>query len=175
MGVQGLTLCVGEAAGMIAERSVGYDERSLRRRRAGDRCATLLRGEVGEGLLPGGQGSPGVHQAQHWGIRARVLWLSTGAVVLLLVGIIRFAIRGERHLGTSTQRATYQALHTANLAAPALRTGLHGAGASRSIVQLHSLLGSRGVILADLEGVLASEGIDAVHREPSSTRHWPER
>jgi two-component system LytT family sensor kinase len=93
-----------------------------------------------------------------------VLWLSTGAVVLLLVGIVRFAIRGERHLGTSTQRATYQTLHTANLAAPALRTGLHGGGASRSIVQLHSLLGSRGVILADLEGVLASEGIDAVHR-----------
>jgi two-component system LytT family sensor kinase len=93
-----------------------------------------------------------------------VLWLSTGAVVLLLVGTIRFAIRGERHLGTSTQRATYQTLHTANLAAPALRTGLHGAGARRSIVQLHSLLGSSGVVLADLEGVLASEGIDAGHR-----------
>jgi two-component system LytT family sensor kinase len=92
-----------------------------------------------------------------------VLWLSAGAVVLLLAGIIRFAIHGERHLGTSTQRATYQALHTANLAAPALRTGLHGAGAGRSIAHLHSLLGSRGVILADLEGVLASEGIDAVH------------
>jgi two-component system LytT family sensor kinase len=92
-----------------------------------------------------------------------LLWLSTGAVVLILVGIIRFAIRGERHLGTSTQRATYQALHTANLAAPALRTGLHGAGATRSIAHLHSLLGSRGVILADLERVLASEGIDTVH------------
>ena len=46
-----------------------------------------------------------------------------------------------------------------------MRTGLHGAVAGRSIAHLHSLLGSRGVILANLKGVLASEGIDSVHRE----------
>jgi two-component system LytT family sensor kinase len=92
------------------------------------------------------------------------LWLILGGLVLTLAGVVRFAVRGQRHLGTSSQRNTYEALHTANLAAPSLRTGLNRPGATVAISHLHSLLGSRAVVLADLEGILASEGIDEDHR-----------
>ncbi len=91
------------------------------------------------------------------------LWLALVAMVILIAGVVRFAFRGQRRLGTPTQRAAHSALHTANLAAPALRTGLNKDAAQRSIAHLRDLLGTRGVVLADIDGVLAAEGVDAEH------------
>ena len=91
-------------------------------------------------------------------------WLALIAIVVLIAGVVRFAFRGQRRLGTPIQRAAHVALHTANLAAPALRTGLNKNAAERSIPYLRGLLGTRGVLIADIDGVLASEGIDGEHR-----------
>ena len=38
------------------------------------------------------------------------------AIVILIAGVVRFAFRGQRRLGTPMQRAAHVALHTANLA-----------------------------------------------------------
>jgi two-component system LytT family sensor kinase len=92
------------------------------------------------------------------------LWLALIAMVILIAGVVRFAFRGQRRLGTPTQRAAHVALHTANLAAPALRVGLTQESAERSVSHLRELLGTRGVVLADVDGILAAEGIDAEHR-----------
>jgi two-component system LytT family sensor kinase len=90
-------------------------------------------------------------------------WFALVAVVVLIAGVVRFAFRGQRRLGTPMQRAAHSALHTANLAAPALRTGLNKNAADRSISYLRDLLGTRGVLIADVDGILASEGIDPEH------------
>jgi two-component system LytT family sensor kinase len=92
------------------------------------------------------------------------LWLTLIAVVLLIGGVGWFAWRGGRHLGTPTQRATYEALHTASLAAPALRSGLTHESASRAVPYLRALLGASGVVLADDGGVLAADNVDGAHR-----------
>jgi two-component system, LytTR family, sensor kinase len=91
------------------------------------------------------------------------LWLAVVAIVGLILVIVRYAIRGERRLGTPTQRAAHETLHTANLAAPALRTGLNESAATRSIPHLRALVGTRGVAIADVEGILAAEGLDEAH------------
>jgi two-component system LytT family sensor kinase len=91
------------------------------------------------------------------------LWLALIAIVILIAAVVRFAFRGQRRLGTPMQRASHVALHTANLAAPALRTGLNQSSAERSISHLRNLLGTRGLVIADVDGVLAAEGIDATH------------
>ena len=99
-----------------------------------------------------------------WRQVTEVLWVAVAGVVLLLVGVLRFAVRGERRLGTPAQRAGYETLRTANLVAPELRSGLQQAGNSRVTGHLRSLLGTPGVVLADLAGVLASENVDEAHR-----------
>ncbi len=91
------------------------------------------------------------------------LWLTLIALVLVIGGVAWFALRGGRHLGTPTQRATYEALHTARLAAPALRSGLTQETAARAVPHLRTLLGAAGLALADPGGLLAGEGVDAVH------------
>jgi two-component system LytT family sensor kinase len=92
------------------------------------------------------------------------LWLALIAIVILIAGVVRFAFRGQRRLGTPTQRAAHVALHTANLAAPALRAGLTKDSAERSVSHMRDLLGTRGVVMADVDGILAAEGVDAEHR-----------
>lgn len=61
-------------------------------------------------------------------------------------------------LGTEAERATYHALHTAALAAPALREGLTGPSAERSIRHLRTLLATPTAVLADRDGILAWDG-----------------
>jgi two-component system LytT family sensor kinase len=84
-------------------------------------------------------------------------------VLLVLGGLAWVGFRGSRRLVTPTQRAAYQALHTANLAAPALRAGLTRESAARAVPYLRSLLDTPGVVLADLGGVLRAENVDAHH------------
>ncbi len=91
------------------------------------------------------------------------LWLTLIVAILAIGGVAWFALRGGRHLGTPTQRATYEALHTASLAAPALRAGLNQDSAARAVPYLRTLLGARGAALADLGGTLATENVDEEH------------
>jgi two-component system LytT family sensor kinase len=91
------------------------------------------------------------------------LWLALIGVVFLIGAVAWFAFRGGRHLGTPTQRATYEALHTASLASPALRSGLTQESAGRAVPYLQTLLGVPGVALADHGGILASESLDGEH------------
>ncbi len=70
---------------------------------------------------------------------------------------------GRRALVTSAERATYDALHEASLAAPFLRAGLTSEAAGRSAGHLLRLLGSSAVCLTDTEDVLAWEGEGADH------------
>lgn len=92
-----------------------------------------------------------------------VLWLIVAVVLVISAGIARFAVRGTRRLGTATQRASYETLHTANLAAPALRTGFHAEAVRRALPHLRSLLGTEGVVVADVEGILGADRVDSQH------------
>jgi two-component system LytT family sensor kinase len=96
-------------------------------------------------------------------------WWIFGAVLVaaaaILAGVVRYTVRGGRNLVTASQRTSYQALHTANLAAPALRNGLSAENVARAVDHLRSLLGTTGVVVADGEGVLGADGVDAEHAE----------
>ncbi len=78
--------------------------------------------------------------------------------VAVVVAVGRNLLRSFRDLGTDAERATYQTLHAASLAAQHLRTGLNPASASRASRQLRSLLGSDGLAIMDTTSVLAWEG-----------------
>jgi two-component system LytT family sensor kinase len=93
-----------------------------------------------------------------------LLWLAVAGVIVLLGVVLGFVVRGGRRLGTPAQRAGYATLRTANLLAPALRGGLHGASSGKVTAQLQSLLGTPGVLLADLAGVIAADGVDEAHQ-----------
>ena len=67
-------------------------------------------------------------------------------------------IFGRRHVGSAADLATYKTLHTASLAAPALRGGLNPDSAAKALRHLSSLLGGRAVALTDGQQVLAWEG-----------------
>jgi two-component system LytT family sensor kinase len=77
-------------------------------------------------------------------------------VVLAIVVAVRLGRR--RDLGSEADRATFATLHTASLAAPALRRGLTNDAATASVKHLRTLLGTRGVVLTDTERVLATDG-----------------
>ena len=66
--------------------------------------------------------------------------------------------RRRRHLGSESDRATFRTLHTASLAAPALREGLTARSAERSVRHLRSLLGAPSVAISDTERLLAWDG-----------------
>ncbi|WP_416972917.1 sensor histidine kinase [Streptomyces sp. 4F14] len=67
-------------------------------------------------------------------------------------------------LGTPVEHATFQTLHTASLAAPALRAGLTEDSARKSARRLRSLLGTDALCLTDEKNVLAWDGVGAHHR-----------
>jgi two-component system LytT family sensor kinase len=100
---------------------------------------------------------------------------STGTAVAVVVVVavavlLTLAVRSRAHrvIATPTERATYQVLHTASLAAPPLRSGLSEASAGKAVRPLHRLLGCPSVGLVGLDPdarVLAWEGPGAHHRE----------
>ncbi|MGV9270421.1 sensor histidine kinase [Kitasatospora sp. NPDC003701] len=93
----------------------------------------------------------------------------TAVVVLLAVGFLlgrASARRGsgrDLDLGTPVERATFQTLHTASLAAPPLRAGLTEDTARRAARQLRSLLGTEALCLTDRDTVLAWDGRGSDH------------
>jgi two-component system, LytTR family, sensor kinase len=97
-----------------------------------------------------------------------------GVLVVLAVSLlgVLLARRLRRHpdLGTDAERATFDTLHTASLAAPPLREGLTPAGARRAVRHLRTLLGTSAVALTDAAGTLAWDG-DGDHHAPAAIRH----
>ena len=72
------------------------------------------------------------------------------AVVVLLVafGAAVVAVarqRARRGIATAGQRATYEVLHTAGLAAEPLRAGLTAASAGKAVGHLRALVGGAGL------------------------------
>jgi two-component system, LytTR family, sensor kinase len=87
-----------------------------------------------------------------------------GVVALAVLGSATWlVVRRRRQIGSPTQRATYETLHTASQAAPALRGGLTRESARHAMGSLRKLLGAGGVLLADRSGVLAVADVDAEH------------
>jgi len=96
---------------------------------------------------------------------------AAAAVVLLLVALAATVLgaarlRARRGIATATQRATYEVLHTAALAAEPLRAGLSAATAAKAVRHLRTLIGADGLAVTGTGGVLAFDG-DGVHHGES--------
>ena len=79
----------------------------------------------------------------------------------------------QNHLGSEADRATFRTLHTASLAAPALREGLTTGSAERSSRHLRALLGSPAVALTHTSGVLHWDGLGRHHADQVAERLAP--
>ena len=91
--------------------------------------------------------------------------LLVGLVVALVVAAV-VVVRRRRDLGSTADRATYQTLHRASLAAPSLREGLTESGAGRSVRHLRALLGVAAVAIVDAKGqTLAWDGAGSRHEQ----------
>jgi two-component system LytT family sensor kinase len=90
--------------------------------------------------------------------------LSAALAVLALITALSAAVfavvrlRGRRGIATAMQRATYDVLHTAGLAAEPLRAGLTAANAAKAVRHLRVLVGAAGLALVDGDQVLALDG-----------------
>jgi len=97
--------------------------------------------------------------------------LPTVLAVLALVAALAGAVvavlrlRARRGIATAMQRATYDVLHTAALAAEPLRGGLTAGSAAKAVRPLRMLVGSVGLTLADEERCLAFDGRGGHHSE----------
>ncbi|AGL21616.1 sensor histidine kinase [Actinoplanes sp. N902-109] len=80
-----------------------------------------------------------------------------------LVAVLR--LRARRGVATAGQRATYDVLHSASLAAEPLRTGLTPASAGKAARHLRRLVGAPGLALTDTEQSLAHDGRGSHHHE----------
>ena len=92
--------------------------------------------------------------------------LPIAAAVVVAAGltvVLVLRTRGRRVIATPTQRATYQVLHVASLAAPPLRAGLTEANAAKAVRPLHQLLGGPALGLVAPDRLLAWEGPGAHH------------
>jgi two-component system, LytTR family, sensor kinase len=85
---------------------------------------------------------------------AAVLILATLAAAVV-------AVRTRRVVSTPTERATHEALHTAALAARALRNGLDAESAQRAVPFLRRLTGASAVVLFDDAGQRLAHDPDA--------------
>ncbi|GLW96826.1 histidine kinase [Microtetraspora sp. NBRC 16547] len=91
--------------------------------------------------------------------------------VLVVAGLIGVpsivlwrVLRGRRELGSSpAERATFETLHTASLAAPPLRAGLTQAGALKASRHLRELLGSPAIAITNGEELLVYDGVGDHH------------
>ena len=85
----------------------------------------------------------------------------TSALAAALFAVLR--LRGRRGIATATQRATYDVLHTAGLAAEPLRAGLDSVSAAKVVRHLRVLIGSAGLALVDRTMMLAIDGSGGHH------------
>src|SRR4051794_41315346 len=85
------------------------------------------------------------------------------AMAAAVVAVLR--LRARRRIATTMQRATYDVLHTAALAAEPLRGGLTTASAGKAVRHLRALVGAVGLTIDDGERCLAFDGRGSHHRE----------
>jgi two-component system LytT family sensor kinase len=85
------------------------------------------------------------------------------ALAAALYAVVR--LRARRGIATATQRATYEVLHTAGLAAEPLRAGLTEAGAAKAVRHLRALVGAAGLALTDRDRLLALDGRGGHHAD----------
>lgn len=74
-------------------------------------------------------------------------------------------LRARKGIATATQRATYDVLHTAELAAEPLRAGLTSATAGKAVRHLRALVGAAGMAVVGADRVLAFDGRGDHHRD----------
>ncbi len=79
------------------------------------------------------------------------------ALILAAVAAAVIAVRTRRVVATPTERAVHAALHTASLAARALRHGLDTDSAETAAPFLRGLTGTDGVALFDGDGQLLAQ------------------
>src|SRR6476646_1266611 len=97
----------------------------------------------------------------------------SGPVLMVVVAVLAvaglaaaaFVVRTRRVVATPTERAVHEALHTASLAARALRKGLDPESARAAAPDLRKLTGTDGVVLFDGEGGLLA-------RDPPEDPVW---
>jgi two-component system LytT family sensor kinase len=92
--------------------------------------------------------------------------LAVAALVVSLAVTVGLVVRGLRRRGIATpsQRATYDVLHRAGLAAVPLREGLTPESAAAAAEHLRALVGGVGLALGDAQRVLALGGPGEHHR-----------
>ncbi|MCV7419754.1 histidine kinase [Mycobacterium yunnanensis] len=78
--------------------------------------------------------------------------IALAAALLLAIAAAVVAVRTRRVVATPTERATHAALHTASLAAHALRPGLDEDSARRAAPFLRQLTGADAVVVYDADG-----------------------
>jgi two-component system LytT family sensor kinase len=93
--------------------------------------------------------------------------LAVVVVLAALVGAVVAVVqlRARRGIATPMQRATYDVLHTAALAAEPLRGGLTAASAGKAVRHLRTLVGAVGLTIADGDRCLAFDGLGGYHQE----------
>ncbi|BCY15543.1 signal transduction histidine kinase [Actinoplanes sp. L3-i22] len=85
------------------------------------------------------------------------------ALAAAVVAVLR--LRARRGIATTMQRATWEVLHTASLAAEPLRAGLTPATAAKAARHLRTLVGAVGLSLSDGDRCLAFDGRGAHHSD----------
>jgi two-component system, LytTR family, sensor kinase len=85
------------------------------------------------------------------------------ALAAAVYAVVR--LRARRGIATPTQRATYDVLHTAGLAAEPLRAGLTQATAAKAVRHLRPLVGAVGLALLSPDRLLALDGRGHHHEE----------
>ena len=74
-------------------------------------------------------------------------------------------LRSRRGIATAAQRATYEVLHIAGLAAEPLRAGLTDAAAAKAVRHLRTLTGAVGFAISDSRRLLAHDGAGEHHKD----------
>jgi len=87
------------------------------------------------------------------------------AGIVVLAALMRIVTRSHRNFGSAAEQAAYQTLHTASLAAPALRAGLSEQSATRAARHLRALLDAAAVSITDESHLLAWEGRGETHAQ----------
>ena len=99
-------------------------------------------------------------------MRSNVIGAVAVLVLLSALAIAVYAVarlRARRGIATASQRATYDVLHIAGIAAEPLRNGLTTANASKAIRPLRRLTGSIGLAVVGADGTLLAYDGDAPH------------
>ena len=93
-----------------------------------------------------------------------IVFVAALVVTVLVPAVALYRVLWVRRaFSTAAEHATYNVLHKANEAAPPFRGGLTTAAASKSIRDLHHLLGSSAVALTNETDLLAWDGVADHH------------